>query len=120
MKSLVLIPCYNTHKYLSKLITLIISQTQNAILVFDDGSSPNLNIDKFSNNNISLIRNNTNKGKGYCILHGFKYALENGYTHVITMDGDMQHGEFSLRNRSSEFVKKKPSPILLWDIGSTH
>tara|TARA_Y100000994_G_scaffold248285_1_gene255669 strand:- start:1328 stop:1987 length:660 start_codon:yes stop_codon:yes gene_type:complete len=91
MKSLVLIPCYNTHKYLSNLISLIISQTENAILIFDDGSSPALNIDKFSNNNINLIRNNTNKGKGYCIIFGFRYALENGYTHVITMDGDMQH-----------------------------
>ena len=91
MKLLILIPCYNTHKYLNDLISLLRSQTHNKIMLVDDGSSPPLNIDNFKDNDLILIRNNINKGKGYSLKIGFKYALENNYTHVLTLDGDMQH-----------------------------
>ena len=36
-------------------------------------------------------RNNINKGKGYSLMKGIHYALENGYTHGITLDADLQH-----------------------------
>ena len=91
MKLLILIPCYNTHKYLNDLILLLIGQTNNKILIIDDGSSPSLNIENFQDNDIDLIRNNINKGKGYSLKVGFKYALEHHYSHIVTLDGDMQH-----------------------------
>ena len=91
MKLLILIPCYNTHKYLNDLILLLRSQTHNKIMIVDDGSSPSINIEKFEENDLILMRNNINKGKGYSLKVGFKYAIKNNYTHVITLDGDMQH-----------------------------
>ena len=96
MKSLILIPCYNTHKYLNDLISLLKSQTHNKIIVVDDGSSPPLNTEDFEDNHLILIRNNINRGKGYSLKLGFKYALENDYTHVITLDGDMQHDPMAI------------------------
>ena len=91
MKLLILIPCYNTHKYLNNLIPLLRSQTHSKIMIIDDGSSPSINIEKFEENSLILMRNNINRGKGYSLKLGFKYAIENNYTHAITLDGDMQH-----------------------------
>ena len=91
MKLLILIPCYNTHKYLNDLITLLRSQTHSKIMIVDDGSSPSLNIENFKDKDLILMRNDINRGKGYSLKLGFKYAIENNYTHVITLDGDMQH-----------------------------
>ena len=36
-------------------------------------------------------RNTKNRGKGYSIKKGMKYAYKNNYTHVITLDADLQH-----------------------------
>ena len=55
MKSLILIPCYNTHEYLNDLISLLRSQSYNAILIIDDGSSPALNIEDFKGDKIQII-----------------------------------------------------------------
>jgi len=60
-------------------------------MIIDDGSSPSINIEKFEENGLILMRNNINRGKGYSLKVGFKYAIKNNYTHVITLDGDMQH-----------------------------
>ena len=109
MKLLILIPCYNTHKYLNDLISLLKSQTHNKIMVVDDGSSPPLNTEDFEDNHLILIRNNINRGKGYSLKLGFKYALENDYTHVVTLDGDMQHDPMAINkfinpNKNIDFL----------------
>ena len=38
-----------------------------------------------------LITNRVNRGKGYSIKKGFKYALDREYTHAVTLDADLQH-----------------------------
>ena len=121
MKLLILIPCYNTHKYSTILLSNLLTQTSDDILIVDDGSSPPINKSKFNKNNLFLIRNDINKGKGYTLKKGFKFALENNYTHVITIDGDMQHdpleiNKFSKHNKDIEFLLgyrkfDKPMPL---------
>ena len=121
MKLLILIPCYNTHKYLTVLLSNLLTQTSDDILIVDDGSSPPISKNKFNKNNLFLIRNEINKGKGYTLKKGFKFALENNYTHVITLDGDMQHdpleiNKFSKHNKDIEFLLgyrkfDKPMPL---------
>ena len=121
MKLLILIPCYNTHKYLNDLILLLKSQTHNKIMIVDDGSSPSINIEKFEENNLILMRNNINRGKGYSLKVGFKYAIKNNYTHVITLDGDMQHDPMEINkfidaNQNIDFLLgsrkfSKPMPF---------
>jgi len=87
---LILIPCFNTHIYIKDLINQLRYITDCDILIYDDGSSPSL---KFNSEyeNIIFLRNDINKGKGYSLYRGLNYAVKNGYNHVITMDGDMQH-----------------------------
>ena len=91
MKTLILIPCFNTHQYIEDLLKGIRNNTNNDILIYDDGSSPSLEIDKSSFKGVNILRNNINKGKGYVLLKGFKYAIKNNYTHILTIDSDLQH-----------------------------
>ena len=91
MKLLILIPSFNTHKYLSKLLKSINLQTKSDILVIDDGSSPKLILTSFKDQKTILRRNEINKGKGDVIKDGIKYALDRKYTHLLTMDGNLQY-----------------------------
>ena len=120
MKILILIPCYNTHSYIDDLISQIKSYTNHDILIYDDGSSPP--IKKHTDcENIYFLRNELNSGKGSTLFSGFEYAKDANYTHVITLDGDMQHSpkdinKFISIDSSVEFVFgcrkfRKPMPI---------
>ena len=91
MKLLILIPSFNTHKYLSKLLKSINLQTKTDILIVDDGSSPKLTLNSFKDQKTTLHRNEINKGKGDVIKHGIKYALDRKYTHLLTVDADLQY-----------------------------
>ena len=91
MKLLILIPSFNTHKYLSKLLKSINLQTKSDILVVDDGSSPKLILTSFKDQKSILRRNEINKGKGNVIKDGIEYALDRKYTHLLTVDANLQY-----------------------------
>ena len=91
----ILIPSYNSNAQLDQLIDQIKSKIENQIIVVDDGSVNPINL-KY--NNVSLIRNESNIGKGGSLMCGFDFANQKGFTYVITMDSDLQHdpGEIPL------------------------
>ena len=91
MNTLIVIPAYNTQSKLSILIDKILKISNLDMLILDDGSDRPLIIATESINNIKLLRNNTNQGKGSAIKTAVKYALKNNYTHIITIDSDLQH-----------------------------
>ncbi len=88
MKTLILIPCYNDNKFIPQLINGIKLHSSNNILIIDDCSDEPINL---VDENISILRNEKNLGKGATLLRGFDYALKHCYTHVLTVDSDMQH-----------------------------
>jgi len=89
MKYLVVIPAYNESRQIANLIREI-KNHHLEILVIDDGSADNtFNIAKDSQVNAMLNLNN--QGKGAALIKGFKYAVENNFDAVITMDADGQH-----------------------------
>jgi glycosyltransferase involved in cell wall biosynthesis len=97
MNICVIIPTYNEAKAIGGIVKEIISKRKFDVVVVDDGSS-----DKTgkiaSDNGAVVIYNKTNLGKGFALKQGFKYALDNGYNEVITMDGDGQHHHEDLDN----------------------
>jgi len=97
MKTCVIIPTYNESKAIGGIVREIISKRKFDVVVVDDGSS-----DKTgkiaSDNGAVVIYNKTNLGKGFALKQGFKYALDNGYEAVITMDGDGQHHHEDIDN----------------------
>ena len=88
MKILIIIPSYNDSNHLPELIRRIQQNANEAILIVDDGSSIPITL---SDKSIHILRNKTNLGKGGALKNGFAYASEKGYSHVITMDSDLQH-----------------------------
>ena len=84
----ILIPSYNSNKQLDQLIKKIKDKLNNQIIVVDDGSP---NPIKINYNDISLIQNEDNMGKGLSLQRGFQFAKQKGFKNVITMDSDLQH-----------------------------
>ncbi len=60
------------------------------ILVVDDGSNDNTAA-IVSELGVNLIRQMKNAGKGAALKSGFAWAIEQGYSGVVTVDADGQH-----------------------------
>lgn len=89
MKVCVIIPAYNESGHIARLIQDIKAHHLE-VLVIDDGSSDNtFNIAKDCR--VKVMLNLNNQGKGASLIKGFKFALENNFDAVITMDADGQH-----------------------------
>ncbi|MCJ7645460.1 glycosyltransferase family 2 protein [bacterium] len=90
-KILVLIPAFNAEKTISQLIDQISAFIpRKDILVVDDGSTDNTyQLAKESGAN--CLQHKKNKGKVEALKTGFEYAVEQGYSGVITLDADLQH-----------------------------
>jgi glycosyltransferase involved in cell wall biosynthesis len=91
---LVLIPSYNT----GKLVLETVRQARlywTPVWVVTDGSTDGtpdaLTGMAADDAGLRVMRLPYNRGKGAAILHGLHAALDEGFTHVLTMDADGQH-----------------------------
>ena len=53
-------------------------------------------------NNVHILKNDRNRGKGYSIMKGLKYSSKLGCTHSVTLDADNQHNPESIE----DFIEK--------------
>ena len=86
----IIIPAYNPPDTFTKLVINIRKITSIPIIIIDDGSNEKIYLET-SINNIHLIRNKYNLGKGASLLNSFNYAHKYKYSHCITIDADNQH-----------------------------
>ena len=86
----VIIPTYNNHKTLRRVIDGVLSYTPNCIVV-NDGSSDSTKeiLDVYPQ--ITTLNLPKNKGKGNALREGFKKAKDLKYHYAITIDSDGQH-----------------------------
>ena len=87
----VIVPTYNNHKTVKRVIESVLEYTDDLIVVNDgatDGTPAIL--DEFGDR-IVLISYAPNKGKGYALRMAFAKATELGYHYAITIDSDGQH-----------------------------
>ena len=94
MKVCALIPVYNHHATLQRLVGTLRNQFLPVILV-DDGSNAATaeTIDALAaaDTHVTALRHADNRGKGAAFLTGLEAAAEAGYTHVLQIDADGQH-----------------------------
>ena len=88
MNPVIIIPAYNPPNTFNNLISSILTYSKLPIIIVDDGSDKEIQIDK---NSVIILRNRQNMGKGIALMKGMSYALKHGYTHSVTLDADSQH-----------------------------
>ncbi len=95
MKACVLIPTYNTGPLLEETVRRALGCWPDVFVVVDgstDGSDATLEaLVTDPRQNLRIIRLPQNQGKGSAVLTGVKLALDEGFTHALTLDADGQH-----------------------------
>ena len=103
MKKLVIIPTYNEKENISGIIRAIIGMNQDFhVLVIDDGSpdgTANIvrQLQSTCPDEIFLEERKGKAGLGTAYIHGFKWALRNGYEYIFEMDADFSHNPADLQ-----------------------
>lgn len=87
---IVVVPTYNNDKSIQAVVNDILKHNYKVIVIDDGYTNPVKNILK-KDENLSIIRHETNLGKGSAIITGALKAKELGYKYFISLDGDGQH-----------------------------
>lgn len=90
LKCCVLIPTYNNHATLKRVIDNVLGFTTN-IFVVNDGSTDATAGILSTYEDLQTINLPVNKGKGNALKTGFALAQKEGYDYAISMDSDGQH-----------------------------
>ncbi len=85
----IIIPAYNEEKYIEKTVKKCLEILPN-VIVIDDGSK-DLTYSIVKKVGVLVLKHKVNKGKGVALRTGFNYALDKGFSGVITLDADSQH-----------------------------
>ncbi|MEQ8220090.1 MAG: DUF2062 domain-containing protein [Arenibacter sp.] len=111
LKCCVIIPTYNNHKTLKRVIEGVLQYTQNVIVV-NDGSTDTTSHILTQFHGIHSIPLPHNIGKGYALRKGFELALELGFHFAITIDSDGQHFPDDIPLFINSLSKEKSKDIL--------
>ena len=90
LKCCVLIPTYNNHKTLRRVIDGVLEYTSQIVIV-NDGSTDSTASILEDYAELVQLHVATNKGKGNALQLGFKKAAGLGYDFALTIDSDGQH-----------------------------
>jgi dolichol-phosphate mannosyltransferase len=100
-KTLVIIPTYNEKENIEAIVRAVFSQENNFDILIVDDSSPDGTaeiVKQLQSEFLNLfleVRKEKN-GLGTAYIHGFKWALANGYDYIIEMDADFSHNPSDL------------------------
>lgn len=110
-KCCVIIPTYNNATKIEGVIKDVLQYTNN-IIVVNDGSTDKTNdiLKKYSSLHVIAYRDN--KGKGYALRKGFRFAEEIGFEFAITIDSDGQHFAKDLLVFIEKLKKEKNAIII--------
>jgi glycosyltransferase involved in cell wall biosynthesis len=90
LKVCVIVPTYNNHKTLKRVLDSILQFTSHVIVV-NDGSTDETSIILKDYESLTIITHSKNAGKGLALRNGFKKAIALDYQYAITIDSDGQH-----------------------------
>ncbi len=101
----VLIPAYNAALTLGNVLDEVCGQVYPVIVV-DDGSSDETSL-VAGGYPVTLLSHPVNRGKGAALMTGFRWAVENGYEGIVTLDADGQHDPLSIELLASAALDGK-------------
>ena len=85
----VVIPSYNHNDTVRSVVEGVL-EYHSSVVVVDDGSNTPVE-PLLEGLNVTVIRHEKNLGKGSAIKTACRWAVENGKSHIITIDADAQH-----------------------------
>ncbi|WP_051321376.1 DUF2062 domain-containing protein [Chrysiogenes arsenatis] len=92
--TLVVVPLYNHGDTIRSVVTEVLTYHPH-VMVVDDGSTDG-GAETITDLPITLLRHAENQGKGVAIQTAAQAALEQGMSHIITIDADGQHSAADL------------------------
>jgi glycosyltransferase involved in cell wall biosynthesis len=85
-----IIPFFNESRTINKIINRTLQYVDHVIAV-DDGSTDDYSNKIPQESNITLLKYDVNRGKGFALAEGLKTGVEKGFEKLITIDADLQH-----------------------------
>ncbi|MFH7003359.1 DUF2062 domain-containing protein [Flavobacterium bizetiae] len=107
----VIVPTYNNHKTLKKVLDSILDFTSKIIIV-NDGSTDTTNEILKQYSELTQIHHPRNIGKGRALRNGFRKAIEMHFEYAITIDSDGQHFASDIPNFIEEIQKESNSLLI--------
>jgi glycosyltransferase involved in cell wall biosynthesis len=89
VNTVALIPAYNESRTIAAVVAGV-AQSVDHVIVVDDGSSDGTG-QLAHGAGAEVIRRELNGGKGLAIRAGLERVFQGPFTHVLLLDGDMQH-----------------------------
>ncbi|WP_281231236.1 DUF2062 domain-containing protein [Flavobacterium gelatinilyticum] len=86
----VIVPTYNNHKTLKRVLDSILDFTSDIIIVNDGSTDETPEILK-QYSQLTQIHHPKNLGKGRALRNGFRKAIEQNFEYAVTIDSDGQH-----------------------------
>lgn len=105
-----LIPFYNHPERINELVEALRAYELDIIIV-DDGSNSASKEVLGRIKDVLILERKSNGGKGAAMKDGFKFAVDNGFTHVLQVDADFQH-DVSMIDEFLELSQKFPQDII--------
>ncbi len=109
----VIIPTYNNEKTLKKVLDKTLELTQNLIVINDGSTDSTFNI-LSDYQQITVLNQPKNRGKGMALRWGFKEAVKQGFDYAVTIDSDGQHFPEDIPVFLNE-IEKKGEALLIGD-----
>lgn len=102
-RALVIIPTYNEHENISRLIQTVLAQDARLeVLVVDDGSPDGTGgiVESLAAQNprVHVLHRPRKMGLGTAYLTGFRWSLERDYAYTFEMDADFSHDPAHLQH----------------------
>lgn len=96
MKNIIILPVYNEINNIESIVKSLRNiEVYFDILIIDDNSPDGTGAaaDKIAQDikGVKVIHRERKLGLGTAYIHGFEYALKNGYDYVVSMDSDFSH-----------------------------
>src|SRR3989344_9700258 len=90
MSTLIIIPTLNERENLQYLVPEIFWHVPGgSILIVDDHSCDGTI--ELARDRVTVLDRTADHGYGKAVLDGFRWALERGFEHVVTLDADFSH-----------------------------
>jgi len=110
VRALVIIPTYNEHDNIQKIVREVLSVSDHTeVLIVDDNSPDGTGrvADEMAkaSHRVHAMHRAGKLGLGSAYIEGFRYAMSNGYDYVFEMDADFSHDPREIPNFLDAIVK---------------